>query len=136
MKKPRALVDTNIFISALLGSPSVIAIYNAFREQKFTLVISEEVLQELRDVSRRPELGINVNDSEELLSMIKLGAVIFNVSLKVNDCRDPKDNFLLACCLEAKPDFLITGDKDLLSLDPYHSISIITLKEFLTRLKK
>jgi putative PIN family toxin of toxin-antitoxin system len=36
---------------------------------------------------------------------------------KLHICRDPKDDMLLECCLAAKADFLITGDKDILEID-------------------
>ncbi len=47
-------------------------------------------------------------------------------------CRDEKDNMVLECCLEAKADFLITGDKDLLDLtDIPFALKILTPKEYL-----
>ena len=39
---------------------------------------------------------------------------------KVNICRDKKDNFLLEAALEGKADYLVTGDEDLLILNPFH----------------
>lgn len=46
-------------------------------------------------------------------------------------CRDEKDNMVLECCLEAKAEFLITGDKDLLELgDIPFDLNILTPKEY------
>ena len=51
---------------------------------------------------------------------------------RVSVCRDPKDNMILNCCLAAKAEFLVTGDKDLLDIInlPFN-LKIITPKEFL-----
>lgn len=47
-------------------------------------------------------------------------------------CRDEKDNMVLECCLEAKAEFLITGDKDLLELgDIPFDLKILTPKDYL-----
>ena len=52
--------------------------------------------------------------------------VLTTVTSEVTECRDPKDNFLLALCQDGRADFLITGDQDLLVLDPFHRTRIIT----------
>lgn len=52
------------------------------------------------------------------------------VSSAVDVSRDPEDNFLLSLALDGKADFLITGDKDLLSLKKFESTEIITIADF------
>lgn len=54
-----------------------------------------------------------------------------DVVSKVNVCRDWKDNFLLALSKDAKADYLISGDKDLLDLRKFGKTKILTLTEFL-----
>ncbi len=44
-------------------------------------------------------------------------AVVISPKKKLFICRDPKDNFIIECCLEADADILITGDKDLLEIE-------------------
>jgi putative PIN family toxin of toxin-antitoxin system len=49
-------------------------------------------------------------------------------------CRDPEDDMLLECCLEAKADFLITGDKDLLAIDkPPSGLKILSPNKFIKK---
>ncbi len=48
-------------------------------------------------------------------------------------CRDPKDDKFLELAISGKADFIITGDQDLLILNPFRDIEIITANEFLTR---
>jgi len=50
-------------------------------------------------------------------------------------CRDPKDDFILECAVTGRADMIVTGDKDLLSLDPYGAIRILTPRQYLEAAK-
>ena len=63
----------------------------------------------------------------ELLAAIHEVATFIDVKTKVNICRDPKDNFLLALALDSNADFLITGDSDLLEIEQIGKTRITTL---------
>jgi uncharacterized protein len=115
----RVVLDTNILCSALItpGGPAD-RLYLAWRDGTFTLVSSEEQLEEFRRVTRYPKVrryiepavaGSTCNELRHLAVLVaKLPAV--EVS------RDPADNFLLAMAQLGEADFLVTGDKrDLLS---------------------
>ena len=136
MKKISAVTDTNVFVAALLGSRPAVSVYNAFRDGIFTLNISNELFSEVEGVLSRPKLGIRADDKVELLLVINLGAVITDVSLRVNDCRNPKDNNVLACALGSSSDCIVTCDRDLLILNPYRNIPIISPTKFITLLNK
>ena len=64
---------------------------------------------------------------------LKLEAEIIIVFEEIDICRDPKDNKFLEVAVNGKADFIITGDKDLLVLNPFQGIEIITVNEFLSR---
>jgi putative PIN family toxin of toxin-antitoxin system len=59
---------------------------------------------------------------------------VVNPQKKLSLCRDPKDNMLLECCLAAKADFLITGDKDLLAMEalPFQ-LTIMSPRKFVEK---
>lgn len=52
------------------------------------------------------------------------------ISIVVTDCRDPKDNKFLSLALSGDADFIISGDKDLTVLNPYHGVRILTMREY------
>jgi len=66
----------------------------------------------------------------ELLRQIATRAEWFNSSEKIHDCRDPKDNKFLELAVACHANFLITGDEDLLTLNPFRKTRILTLYEF------
>jgi len=106
------------------------AVKTAFTETD--LYVSPALLKEYRDVPLSLE-------AEGKLTSLQLKALISGLAAFVNQanivyprkkvfiCRDPSDNMLLECCLEAKANFLITGDKDLLDMKtpPFH-LKILT----------
>jgi len=95
-------------------------------------VVSDEMLKELSEVLSRPRFR-NIFTAErikELFSLLDSYAIVVSPSQKVSACRDEKDNFLLEVALEGKADYLITGDEDLLVLNPFHNTKIVRAKDF------
>ena len=60
------------------------------------------------------------------------GALI-EVGILVTDCRDPKDNKFLELAVSANASCIITGDKDLLILNPFRGIDILNAADFLNK---
>ena len=58
---------------------------------------------------------------------------IIDAVAAVNVCRDPDDNKFIACAVDAKAIYIVSGDKDLLTVEKYDEIEIITAKEFYER---
>jgi predicted nucleic acid-binding protein len=50
----------------------------------------------------------------------------------ITDCRDAKDNKFLELAVSGKADCVVSGDSDLLVLNPFRGISILTPREFLS----
>jgi uncharacterized protein len=70
-------------------------------------------------------------EAEQFIELLKEIAVIGSPSISITICRDPKDNYLLALAKDAKANFLISGDKDLLVLKNFETTKIVTLNQFL-----
>lgn len=58
------------------------------------------------------------------------------VNEQINECRDPKDNKYLELAVAGEVECIITGDEDLLVLNPFRGIKILTVQEFLESLLK
>jgi putative PIN family toxin of toxin-antitoxin system len=137
MKELKVVIDTNVLVSILKGSSRLSPIYTAFKEGRFKLIISTEIIKELAAVLYRPRLQIEPEDIRELLKLLKKRAIRLKSQIRLpNVCRDPKDNFILELAIEAKADIIVTGDEDLLVLNSFRSIPIIRPKQFLSQLRK
>ena len=127
----KAVIDTNIWISFLIGK-LLAGLDDYILEGQLEVVISDEQLAEITTVLRRPKFRkhFSSGDIEEFLSLIYKTAVIVEVHHTIKDCRDEKDNFILETAIRGKADYIVTGDKDLLVLNPYRGKKIIGFREF------
>jgi putative PIN family toxin of toxin-antitoxin system len=125
----RLILDTNILLSALLsplGAPA--KLLDAWERKVFTLAACEELIAELRDVAGRPFFRARLRASTAEL----LAAGIRDFSFFCPDvpsgpiAPDSKDSYLLALAEASEAEFLVTGDKELLSLKHHKSTRIIT----------
>jgi uncharacterized protein len=68
-----------------------------------------------------------------MLNDIEKEALFIEPVVKIAECRDPNDNKFLELAVAGNADYIVTGDKDLLVLNPFRNIRIITPKEFLAQ---
>ena len=130
-RKCRIIVDTNLWVSFLLsGKFNFLDVL--LGSGKVELIFCSELLSELLEVTSRPKLKkfFSVEDWALVFEIIERHAVLVTVVSSVTLCRDPKDNFLLALAKDAKADYLLTGDKDLLVLKTFDKTQIVTITEF------
>lgn len=121
----RVLLDTNVLISALLPAmdhPRAVArIVDAIFSGDFTLLLPEQVIQELlHTIAAKRYFAERITTEEVTIFIDQLRAVAM-VLADLDEpapviVRDPDDDFILAHAIIGKADYLVTGDKDLLSL--------------------
>ena len=127
--KLRVVVDTNVFISGLLWGGNPGKILNLWLWGKFNLLMCPYLCFEIIDVYQK--FDNPSQDIEKLRLYLETKTIKIIPKKKVRVCRDPKDNQILALCWVGQADFLITGDKDLLSLKEFKNTKIVRPKEFL-----
>jgi len=115
----RIIIDANVLISAAFGGKPFEAVSRAFRVHE--IFTSERMIEELEGVAQKlskklsPEQVLYVRGRiQQLMGLGTRTEVLTPVLLS----RDAKDDHYLSLCKAAQADFLITGDKDLLSIDP------------------
>jgi putative PIN family toxin of toxin-antitoxin system len=62
-------------------------------------------------------------------------AILVEIIEKVQECRDPKDDKILELALNGGAKYIVSGDKDLLVLNPFRDVKIVTVEEFLRAVK-
>lgn len=132
-EKHRVIIDTNLWISFLLTRNFSKFDRLMSAEQK-TLLISQELLEELVEVAERPKFRkyLDISDLTDVLVNLKQKAELVQVSSQINVCRDDKDNFLLSLAVDGNATHLLTGDKDLLHLHPFGEVQILTIADYLS----
>ena len=135
----KAVIDTNVFISGLIKSPSCRKIIKTLERWKFVLVVSPEILAELIGVIGRPKFHntIKRETAAKLIEVIKAQALLVKPSFSLNIIKDdPDDNCFLETALTAKVDCIVSLDKHLLALGSFRNIPIISPTKFLSLLSK
>jgi putative PIN family toxin of toxin-antitoxin system len=128
----RFVFDTNVLISAALGSSSCRKAID-LAIQKGKLVRSEETFIELAATFEKRKLQkyLNPKDKIDFLANYMLTTQRVEVTAQFSVCRDPKDNMLLELAVSGKAHALITGDKDLLELNYFLGTLILTVDAFI-----
>jgi putative PIN family toxin of toxin-antitoxin system len=141
--KPRVVLDTNLFISALIspeGTPQ--QLLRLWEQDRVILLTSSELIHEVDQVLHRDQIQARYRLTEEQIKKLlkrlqqTTERVIPLTALPLHS-RDPKDDKLLALALGGTADYLITGDNDLLVLDgepTLGNLRIITPAAFLQTL--
>ena len=129
----RVVVDTNVLVSAILFRSSQPAIVLRRVLQRETLLTSQAIFEEWHEVLSRPKFDRYVVEAlrTEFLETILNDAVWVEIQESVIACRDPKDDKFLALAVNGQADFIVTGDRDLLVLNPFRGIAIVQPEEFL-----
>ena len=131
--KARYVFDTNVIVSALLfeqGNPGQ-AFYKALDVAE--ILLSEEVAREINDVLSRKRFDryVTWEEREQFLQLLIRETTLVEITEEIKECRDPKDNKFLELAVSGAVSHLITGDPDLLVLDPFRGIRILTPRQFL-----
>ena len=129
--KKRVIVDTNCWISFLIGR-HLHRLVDLLSEENIQLIICDELLGEIRDVTSRSKFTkyFPTKEVDSLLEFLRLIGESMNPSRTVQLCRDQSDNYLLALAIEAQADYLVTGDLDLLVLKKVGNCQIVNVDTF------
>lgn len=131
-KKPKVVVDTNIFISGLnfAGKPS--EVLELFIKEEIEVYISLFILEELERILRE-KFEWSEKQLQRILNRIKKKAIIVQPKVKVSIIKEKKDdNRILECALEGKAQYIVSGDeRHLLPLKEFQGIKILSPAEFL-----
>ncbi len=128
MRDRRLVVDTNVLISRLLLPRSLAAHAVDMAIAEGRLLVSEATLSELARVLARPKFDryVDIQDRQEFIRHLGTLVEMVTILQRFQACRDPKDDMFLDVAINGQARAIITGDADLLALDPFMKIRIVT----------
>lgn len=127
----RAVIDTNTWISGLVWSGAPRQVVQLVLGRGLCCSTSHELMVELERVLGYPRIEKVLTQrgltAAELLGQLGLVSdVVIAPALPQPVCRDPDDDAVLACALAAGADFIVSGDQDLLVLQSFEGMPILT----------
>lgn len=127
----RIVIDSNVWVSALVFGGNPRKVFEKTVQNGYTLVISQEILSETRRIlhSKFPDF---IDDFEVLVVALDSRIEYLKLGIyRVDASRDKDDNKVIETALVGNAQFIVSGDKDLLVLEEYEKIKIVTPKNWL-----
>ena len=123
----RLVVDTNVFVSAALKENSLPFLVVRWITQHNGLLKSTATEKELLAVLQRPYLAaVTIPSFRDGVVRMLAAAEPVTISERIAACRDPTDDKFLELAVNGRADLIISGDADLLALNPFRDIAIVT----------
>lgn len=134
--RPRVVLDTSVFVSAVLFGGLPGRLVSLWQEGKITLLVSSEVLKEYLRVLSYPKFRLT---KKEIRTLIEIELMPFvepvNVRTKLRIVeKDDSDNKFLELAVDGKADVVVSSDLHLLEIARHEGIEVIGVAEFLKRL--
>lgn len=131
----RIVFDTNVLFASFVAHGVCAGLYEECLSQG-RIVVSRFILEELHE-KLLAKAKLTQVEAREVIDAVRADAKIVETQpLTVPICRDADDDWILATALAAKADALVTGDKDLLVIEQYKEIPILTPRDCLSLLRR
>ena len=132
-RPPRAVLDTNVVLSALIfAGGRLVPLRNAWQQGRCIPLVSRATAQELARALAYPKFRLTGAEQQELLGDYLAYAETVRMPAKppkTPACRDPFDVPFIQLATVGHADFLITGDRDLLTLAGEIACRVVTARE-------
>ncbi len=128
----RVVVDTSVVVSAAIraGKPYEFLL-KAVLSGKCALITSDEIINEIREVLCRPKFRLDKNEVNDVVSTLESLSDIIETKSKFSVVRDPDDDMFINAAYNGGADYIVSGDRDLLCLEEFKGIQMVTVDEML-----
>ena len=131
----RIVIDTNVIASAVFFGGRPYQLLRYIMEDYVEVVASKEIVDEYEEIILRLQQKYPAITTKIPFHDILAKLEIIRVSSDIHVSRDPDDDKFISCAVDGKCLYIVSGDSDLLSIGKYEGIEILTVADFLDRLK-
>ena len=127
----KAVFDTNVLIAAFLTEGICSGLLIRARKRAFNLVLCDDIIREFEGILKK-KFKLTSADIAEISAIVLEAAseILHKLDPIPNVCRDPNDDMIIACAIDAAADYIVTGDEDLLILKRHKNIVIVNPRNF------
>ena len=129
----RIVVDTNVIASAIYFGGKPFKLLKLIMEDRISAIASKDIVEEYEEILARLQQKFPKLSRSIPFQAIVGKLTIINISSVIHVCRDPDDDKFISCAVDGKCVYVVSGDNDLLALEAYDGIEVITVAEFLER---
>ncbi len=134
----RAVIDTNVLISATFWTGRPKQLLNKIRHGEITFLTSQILLDELNKILVRADkpFKLSEKEAEQVVETMRNLAEVIQPRSRVSICGDEDDNRVLECAIDGRAEWIISGDLHLLELQSFQGVKIVTVGDFLNQLER
>ena len=128
----KIIIDTNLWISFLIGK-RLSVLHSLLTNSDLTFFVCDKLLEEIQDISSKQKIRKYVGENDIIDTFRIIDRFCKYADIKdeaVSFVRDRKDLYLLSLADTVQADYILTGDKDLLTLQSHNRTKIVTYNEF------
>lgn len=129
----KIVIDTNVVASGVFFGGAPRRVLEAISSGNIDAFATNEILEEYHETIDRLMKKYGGRFDSNGLTRFQMMIKLIDTQTKIDICRDPDDNKFLECAVDAKAIYIVSGDKDLLTLEKYDNVEIITAREFCDR---
>ena len=139
---PRIVLDTQVLLRGAAAKTESLSakIYDAWRDGRFVLLLSEPILAEIAAVLQRPEvlekLRLSPLEARAIVALLRRRGSFVSSTTPIKRSRDPSDDKFLECAVAGGAHYLVSADTDLLSLEQIQGIPILDIPAFWRELER
>ena len=126
----KIVIDTNVLISGVFFGGFPRKILSAVVSQKITACATAEIINESEEIVQEMINRKQGHINRAILSPLIQAMEIIEPVTHIGICRDPDDNKFLECAKDSHALYIVSGDKDLLVIEQFGNIQIVTAKDF------
>lgn len=131
----RIVIDTNVLASAIFFGGKPYQLLRHIMEERVDVVASKDIVDEYEEIVLRLKQKYPAISTRVPLYDILAKLEIIRVTTDIHISRDPDDDKFIACAVDGKCIYIVSGDSDLLSIEKYGDIEIFTVADFLNRIE-
>jgi putative PIN family toxin of toxin-antitoxin system len=133
----KIILDTNVFVSGVFFSGPPYEILKGWRDGKFQLVVSQEILEEYHRVGETLGKQFSKVNLEPIFELLTIEAhIVTPPILPENVCNDSDDDKFIACAIASQTWIIVSGDKHLLDVSGYYGIEVLRPRLFIEKYLK
>jgi len=127
----KAVLDTNVFISALFWKGAPYEIVRRGLGGAFVIVVSDAIIVEVKNTLVR-KFNFPAHDAEAFSEIIIFNSMMIKPALRLDVVDiDPSDNKIFECAVAGGANYIVSGDKHILGFRRYRGIEVVTPNQFL-----
>lgn len=135
----RAVLDTVIFVRALINPGGMWGRLLFEYSDRYVIVISPPIIQEILEVARRPELSRRFRAYPQppinhILALFEQAEVVVPKRRR-RVCRDPGDDKFFECAIEGRAAYIVSEDRDILDIGEYEGVKAVSAAGFIAALE-